>query len=352
MIKTNINLDLIEEYKPSNRIDGVDVKKLDWNECNLPYDEEYSKLLASSLTSINYSEYPNINNENLLNKISSYCGVGLDNVQTFNGSDSALHYILATFLNRDTKVLIYYPNYSQIETYVRLYSNNVNHSEINDLFGVHEYNFYDIIHNDVVYISNPNNPTGFCLKPEIIESLLKKYPNKLFIIDEAYYEFSNKSCSKLVNTHKNIIVTRTFSKAFSLASIRLGYICASKELMKSINKIRNTKEVNSFAQKLGEIAIDNFDYIQRRIDIVKINRDKLQKVLFENKIDFIKSEANFILIKVLDSKKIIEELSNLKILVRDRSMFKGLENTIRVTIGEWDDMEIIINTILKQNEYR
>ena len=134
MIKTNINLDLIEEYKPSNRIDGVDVKKLDWNECNLPYDEEYSKLLASSLTSINYSEYPNINNENLLNKISSYCGVGLDNVQTFNGSDSALHYILATFLNRDTKVLIYYPNYSQIETYVRLYSNNVNHSEINDLF--------------------------------------------------------------------------------------------------------------------------------------------------------------------------------------------------------------------------
>ena len=122
--------------------------------------------------------------------------------------------------------------------------------------------------------------------------------------------------------------------------------------LKSINKIRNTKEVNSFAQKLGEIAIDNFDYIQRRIDIVKINRDKLQKVLFENKIDFIKSESNFILIKVLDSKKIIEELSNLKILVRDRSMFKGLENTIRVTIGEWDDMEIIINTILKQNEYR
>ena len=67
MIKTNINLNLIEEYKPSNRIDGADVKKLDWNECNLPYDEEYYKLLTLSLSSINYSEYPNINNENLLN---------------------------------------------------------------------------------------------------------------------------------------------------------------------------------------------------------------------------------------------------------------------------------------------
>ena len=352
MIRTNINLDLIEEYKPSNRIDGVDVKKLDWNECNLPYDEEYSKLLASSLTSINYSEYPNINNENLLNKISFYCGVGLDNVQTFNGSDSSLHYILAAFLNKDTKMLIYYPNYTQIETYVRLYSNNINYSQIDDLFGKHEYNFYDIAHNDIIYISNPNNPTGFCLQPKIIENLIVRYPNKLFIIDEAYYEFSNKSCSKLVNEHKNIIVTRTFSKAFSLASIRLGYICSSKELMGPINKIRNSKEVNSFAQRLGEVAMDNFGYIQKRIDIINNNREKLQRELIKHKIDFIKSEANFILIKVLDSEKIIKELFNLKILVRDRSMFRGLENTIRVTIGEWCDMEIIINTILKQNEYR
>lgn len=352
MIRTNINLDLIEEYKPSNRIDGDDVKKLDWNECNLPYDEEYRKILTSSLNLINYSEYPNINNENLLNKLSSYCGVELSNVQTFNGSDSALHYILATFLNRDTKVLIYYPNYSQIETYVRLYSNHLNHSEINDLFGEHRYNFYDIIHNDVIYISNPNNPTGFCLNQGIIEGLLKKYPNKLFIVDEAYYEFSNKSCSTLVKVYENLIVIRTFSKAFSLASIRLGYICTSGKLMESINKIRNTKEVNSFAQKLGEVAIDNFNYIQKRIDIIKSNREKLEKMLIEHKIDFIKSEANFILIRVSDSKRIIKELSNLKILVRDRGMFKGLENTIRVTIGEWCDMKIIINTILKQNEYR
>jgi histidinol-phosphate aminotransferase len=352
MIKTNINLDFIEEYKPSDRIDDGGVKKLDWNECNLPYDEDYSNILLSSLLSINYTEYPNINNKNLLSKLSSYCGVEMDNVQIFNGSDSALHYILATFLNKDTNVLIYYPNYSQIETYVRLYSNNVNHSEINDLFGEHKYNFYDVIHNEVIYISNPNNPTGFCLEPEIIESLLKKYPNKLFIIDEAYYEFSNKSCSKLVSVYNNLIVTRTFSKAFSLASIRLGYICANSVLMYSINKIRNTKEVNSFAQKLGEVAIDNFSYIQKRIDIIKSNKEKLQKILSDNKIDFIKSEANFVLIRVLDSKKIIKELSNLKILVRDRSMFKGLENTIRVTIGEWCDMEIIINTILKQNEYK
>lgn len=352
MIRTNINLDLIEEYKPSNRIDGEDVKKLDWNECNLPYDEKYSKILSSSLSSINYTEYPNINNQNLINKLSAYCGVDNNNVQIFNGSDSSLHYIFATFLNKDASVLIYYPNYSQIETYIKLYTNNVYHSKINDLFGSHEYNFYDIIHHDIIYISNPNNPTGYCLNPEIIESFLKKYPNKLFIVDEAYYEFSNKSCSKFVNTYNNIIVTRTFSKAFSLASIRLGYICANENLMKSINKIRNTKEVNSFAQKLGEVALDNMNYIKDRIDVIKNNRSKMEEILTNNNIKFIKSDANFILIKVTNSKKIINELSNQKILVRDRGMFDGLENTIRVTIGEWSDMEIIIKTILEQNENR
>ena len=352
MIKTNNRLELIDEYKPSKRTVGGDVKKLDWNECNLPYDEKYTDILSSSLSNINYSEYPNINNENLINKLSLYCGVESKNVQTFNGSDSALHYIFATFLNTDTRVLIYYPNYSQIETYIKLYSDNVNHSAIYSPFGPHEYNFYDIIHNDVVYISNPNNPTGHCLDVRVIERLLTIHPEKLFIVDEAYYEFSKKSCSKLVKTYGNLIVTRTFSKAFSLASIRLGYICANEELINSINKIRNSKEVNSFAQKLGEVALDNINYVEDRVDIIIKNRNRFEKILENNNIDFIKSDANFILIRVDDSKRIIEELSDKNILVRDRSMFSGLHNTIRITIGEWEDMETIIKTILNKNEYK
>ena len=352
MIKKNNRLELIDEYKPSKRTVGCNVKKLDWNECNLPYDEVYIEILSSSLLNINYNEYPNINNESLINKLSLYCGVESKNVQTFNGSDSALHYIFATFLNENTNVLIYYPNYTQIETYIKLYSDNVNHSTINNPFDVHEYNFYDIIQNDVVYISNPNNPTGYCLEVSVIEHLLTIHPDKLFIIDEAYYEFSKKSCSKLVNTYHNIIVTRTFSKAFSLASIRLGYICANEELINSINKIRNSKEVNSFAQKLGEVSLDNIKYIENRVNIIINNRNRFEKVLENNNIEFIKSDANFILIRVPDSKRIIEDLSNKNILVRDRSMFSGLHNTIRITIGEWEDMETIIKTILNKNNFK
>ena len=150
MIKKNNRLELIDEYKPSKRTIGGNVKKLDWNECNLKYDEEFSKILFSSLSTINYSEYPNINNESLINKLSLYCGVESKNVQTFNGSDSALHYIFATFLNKDTKVLVFYPNYSQIESYISLYSNHLNFSNINNVFGEYSYNFDDINDNDVI----------------------------------------------------------------------------------------------------------------------------------------------------------------------------------------------------------
>jgi histidinol-phosphate aminotransferase len=151
--------------------------------------------------------------------------------------------------------------------------------------------------------------------------------------------------------YHNIIITRTFSKAFSLASIRLGYICADKILINEINKIRNTKEVNSFAQILGLTALNNINYINDRVNLTIENREKFKTILKENKINFIDSDANFILIKVKNSQLIINELYKENILVRDRGMFFGLENTIRITIGDWDDMEKIIKILLNKNEH-
>jgi|688.fasta_scaffold53999_4 histidinol-phosphate aminotransferase len=351
VIKTNDRLKLINEYKPSKRTFGAEVKKLDWNECNLSFDEKFYKILLSSLSNINFTEYPNIHNDELLNSLSIYCNINKENIQIFNGSDSALHYIFATFLNKNTNVLIYYPNYSQIETYIKLYSDNLNFSKIIDPFDSHIYNFLDVENNDVIYLSNPNNPTGICIDPKIIEQLIIKYPNKLFIIDEAYYEFSKKSCTPLVKEYPNIIITRTFSKAFSLASIRLGYICANESLINEINKIRNTKEVNSFAQILGLTALNNINYINDRVDLTIENREKLKIILNENKIKYIDSDANFILIKIENSQTIINELLKQNILVRDRGMFLGLEDTIRITIGDWDDIEKIIKILLNKNGY-
>ena len=350
-MEINRNLKNIKSYLPSDRTQNNETIKLDWNECNIPFNDDYLGKLKQSIYEVNLSEYPNINNKDLIISLSDYCEVSEENIQIFNGSDSALHYIFASFLNPETKVLIFYPSYSQVESYIQLYSNNLNYSYIKDLFGIHEYDFNDIDNNDLIYITNPNNPTGKIIDPSVIESLLIKYPNKLFVIDEAYYEFSNKTCVGLVKNYTNIIVTRTFSKAFSLASIRLGYICSNINNINEINKIRNTKEVNSFAQSLGLTALNNITHIKDRVKIINENKTIFTNELKKLNIEFIDSMSNFILIKVKNSTDLINKLREKNILIRDRSSFKSLENCVRITIGEISHMELIIKTIKSLHEY-
>jgi len=131
----------IDEYKPSERTYDNHISKLDWNECNLELSDEFHKILLSSISDIVLSEYPNIHNVKLLELLADYSNVYSDNVQIFNGSDSALHYIFAALLNAETRVLIYYPNYNQIQTYLKLYTDNINYSKIIDPFNYHVYDF-------------------------------------------------------------------------------------------------------------------------------------------------------------------------------------------------------------------
>jgi histidinol-phosphate aminotransferase len=350
MISVNQRLKKINEYTPSFRGINENIKKLDWNESIINLSEEFNRILITSISDIKLNEYPEIHNKTLLKKISDYCNISEKNVQVFNGSDSALHYIFATFLNETTNVLIFNPNYSQIETYVNLYSENITYSNILDIFKSHTYNFDDVINHDVIYLSNPNNPTGYSIKSQILLDLISKYPNKLFIIDEAYYEFDGDSICEFVNNYPNLIVTRTFSKAMSLASIRLGYICAHESIILQINKIRNTKEVNSFAQKFGEVVLDNIDLVLSRTNIIKKNRNEFLEKLDSIGISHVKSRANFVLIKTSNSTSFIKKCLDNNILVRDRSMFNGLENCVRITIGDSETMNKIIEILKSSND--
>lgn len=353
MIATNKNLQEIQYYIPSERGDDKTIK-LDWNECTLKFDSCYLDKLRRGIDTISFNEYPNINNHKLVHKLSTYCGVSSENIQIFNGSDSALHYIFACFCNPETRVVVYFPNYTQIETYIRLYSNNLTYSNVSDIFGGHVYDFSEVEDYDVVYLSNPNNPTGAIIDTSTIEQLLLKYPNKLFIIDEAYYEFSKISSSSLVLNYDNLVICRTFSKAFSLAAIRLGYICAHVSIVNQINKIRNTKEVNSFAQSLAMIALENIDFVEERVNTVIRNREFFTAELKNMGIEYVDSSANFVLLRMKNSKLLIDNLKSRGILVRDRSTLEGLEDCVRITIGEIQDMETVLEEIKKiniQNEH-
>ena len=220
-IKFRQSINNLQTYNVGGRSDlSSDWECFDWNESEFPPTNKVFEVMKSFYR---YERYPDITAKLLKSKLSDYVSLPVDFIEVYNGSDDALKDIITVFVDRETHVLSYQPSYTQVNTFITTNTENYMKVNIKNPLGEHEYDFDYCKVANVVYLVNPNNPTGKLLAVEEIEKLLKTYPDTLFIVDEAYYEFAKQSCSYLVVSHKNLIVTRTFSKAFGLASVRLGY---------------------------------------------------------------------------------------------------------------------------------
>ena len=329
-IKVRKSISNLQTYNVGGRSDlSSDWECFDWNESEFPPTNKVFEVMKSFYR---YERYPDITAKQLKNKLSEYVSLPVDFIEVYNGSDDALKDIITVFVDRDTKVLSYQPSYTQVNTFITTNTEHYEKINIQDPLGEHYYDFDYCKSADVVYLVNPNNPTGKLLPVKQIEKLVKQYPNTLFIVDEAYYEFAKQSCTHLVVSHKNLIVTRTFSKAFGLASVRLGYCMAHPDTLSDVRKIRNGKAVNALGQLCGIAALNDLDYLQSRID----EMNDAKKFFIDNLPNYyqaVNSDANFVLVKTPDSKKVLEKMRENKILIRDRSAFENLENCVRITIG-------------------
>ena len=329
-IKVRKSISNLQTYNVGGLSDlSSDWECFDRNESEFPPTNKVFEVMKSFYR---YERYPDITAKQLKTKLSEYVSLPVDFIEVYNGYDDALKDIITVFVDRDTKVLSYQPSYTQVNTFITTNTEHYEKINIQDPLGEHYYDFDHCKSADVVYLVNPNNPTGKLLPVKEIEKLVKQYPNTLFIVDEAYYEFAKQSCTHLVVSHKNLIVTRTFSKAFGLASVRLGYCMAHPDTLSDVRKIRNGKAVNALGQLCGIAALNDLDYLQSRID----EMNDAKKFFIDNLPNYyqtVNSDANFVLGKTPDSKKVLEKMRENKILIRDRSAFENQENCVRITIG-------------------
>ena len=341
-IKFRQSINNLQTYNVGGRSDlSSDWECFDWNESEFPPTNKVFEVMKSFYR---YERYPDITAKLLKSKLSDYVSLPVDFIEVYNGSDDALKDIITVFVDRETHVLSYQPSYTQVNTFITTNTENYMKVNIKNPLGEHEYDFDYCKVANVVYLVNPNNPTGKLLAVDEIEKLLKTYPDTLFIVDEAYYEFAKQSCSHLVVSHKNLIVTRTFSKAFGLASVRLGYCMAHPDTLSHLRKIRNGKAVNSLAQLCGIAALDDLDYLDSRID----EMNDAKKFFVDNlphEYYAVDSQTNFVLLKTPDSKKLLNKMKDNKILIRDRSSFDNLENCVRITIGSKKQIIRVLDVI-------
>tara|TARA_Y100000590_G_scaffold141270_3_gene162057 strand:+ start:157 stop:1257 length:1101 start_codon:yes stop_codon:yes gene_type:complete len=330
------------------------VLKLDWNESTIAPSPKVIDSLKETIRADLINWYPNIQNSILINKIANYCNVSEDNIQYFNGSDSIHESIFKTFSNDSDIFTIIGPTYDHPRSIAECFGLSLDFFYLDKNFEFDLKSFKEYIKNinpTLVYICSPNNPVGNSYSNNILSEIFSEFPSILFIIDEAYQEFrSDKSCAELVKEFDNIIVTRTFSKAFGLASLRIGYCISSKSNIELMNKYRNPKSINLFAQVAAIAALDDINYTKKYINQVNESKKYFIDSINQNLSQFIKpmhSDGNFILFKINDSiqpNDLMNFFEQRKIYIRNYSHIEKLENHLRVTIGTKDQTEKIIAT--------
>ena len=329
--------------------------KLDWNEATLPPSPAVIKAISALLERPDFFNlYPSTYNARLIEALSSYAGVPESNIQYFAGSDSLHEYIAETYIAPGDPVLILWPSYDNFRLTAEANGAIVYYSEMDEDFTFHpDALIHDIeMHNpSLVYICNPNNPTGSYAEPETLAEIIAAYPESMFVIDEAYGEFAGGSVNPLVLEHGNILVTHTMSKAFALASFRFGYLVSCAENISAISAARNSKGVTTFAQVAAIAALSDVEYMRSYVREVCEAKEVFTENVnseFSGRLHAYTSRGNFVLVRCFPDRlkdAIMAGLEERNIFARNVSQSKSLHGCFRVTIGTCGQMKRVIKAL-------
>ena len=300
----------------------------------------------------NFKRYPDSDGVNLRKALAKKFKLDLNKIILGSGSDQILELICKAFLRKGDDVIV--PKYSFLiyRLYSRINGANVLYSnEKNFTVSVEDILKKVTKKTKIVFIANPNNPTGTYISKKKLLLLRKKLrSNILLVIDDAYFEYVKQkdysSGLRLFSKFKNVLITRTFSKIYGLAGLRVGWGYGSKEIINSLNLIRPPFNINSPALSAAEAAIKDNAWLNKEIKHVNKWNDKLYKEFKKLNIGTNKSFTNFLLINFdkikKNSNKVFKLLAKKGILVRKMNSY-GIKNSLRVTIGKnYENKKLIL----------
>jgi histidinol-phosphate aminotransferase len=299
-----------------------------------------------------YNRYPDPLQWKVKEKLSPIKGVSPAQIFLGNGSDEPIDLIIRAFCepNQDS-ILITDPTYGMYAVCAEVNAVNIQHVPLTADFDIDLDAFPKTFDNTtkVAFLCSPNNPTGNLLSRDKIHEVLTRFYG-IVVIDEAYIDFAKtNSFVQELERYPNLVVLQTFSKAWGLAGLRLGMAFASPEIIAILNKIKYPYNINIQTQQLALEALDNGYKKDIWVDEILVSRDKLVNGLRKLKIveKIYPSDANFVLVKVKDAPGTYRYLTELGIIVRDRSKVTLCYNCIRITVGTPEENETLIAALQK-----
>ncbi len=303
------------------------------------------------LNNIEYNIYPDNYVTNLRKDLSKELNIPEEYFLFGNGSVEIIQMLSRILLEKGDNIVTELPSFSSYFSEAKLQD-----AQIKTINFESDYNFnldkmLELIDKNtkIIYITNPNNPLGNIVKNSDLTTFIKKVPNDiLIVIDEAYFEFVRDeeyiSAVNFVNEYNNVCVLRTFSKAYGLAALRIGYIVAHSSVITQLEKVRVPFNVSAISQKSAQIALKEKEYMISSVEKIHNTIDYLYKKLDKMNLEYIKTQANFIMINLkTESKPIVYEMLKRGVIVRDG--FPLMNTWIRVSIGTMEEMEIFLKVL-------
>jgi len=295
----------------------------------------------------NLNRYPDPYQKELKFSLSKTLNVPTDSLFIGNGSDEAIDLLCRIFCEPgQDSILTFPPTYGMYKVSADINSINLIESPLNDSFEISVEDSMKRVNANtkIAFVCSPNNPSGNAIPLDQIEALLNAFKGYV-LVDEAYVDFCpEKSALKLFSKYDNLIILRTFSKAWGLAGIRLGVAIARKEVIALLNKVKSPYNISQLTQDAALNAIKLTKKMSQMVQDIKEQRELLSQMLKNLSIveTIYPSDANFLLVKFKNSALAFNNLCKADVIVRDRSSVKGCEGTLRITIGtEVENNELI-----------
>jgi histidinol-phosphate aminotransferase len=320
----------------------VDVRvRLNTNEAPTAPPTAWRDAFAAELSRVEWNRYPDRSASALRSAIADSHDVSADQVFAANGSNEVLQTLLLAYAGPGRRVATFEPTYQLHAHIARLTGATVIESERGADFRLDLGSALDLIAEsrpDVTFLCSPNNPTGLVEPVENVRALLESQPG-LLVVDEAYAQFAGWSALTLVDDATPLVVTRTFSKTWSMAATRLGYLVGPSWLVAELDKVTLPYHLDAAKQIAGRLALQFTDEMDARVDEIISQRDRMSKSLAELAIDVFPSGANFILFRPRrkPGRQVWAELLERSILIRDCSGWPRLADCLRVTVGTSDE---------------
>lgn len=318
---------------------------LNANELSQNLNEKVMQEIQREIPNVLFNRYPDDGYTSLKQAYAKVVNVKPDMVLCGNGSDQMLGLLIGCTISKDDVLVTLDPDFGMYDYYVSMHDGKMKKFAIQagkdlDIDALIDFSKGA----SMILFSNPNNPTGNVVSKEKIERLLEAMPEIPVVIDEAYMEFSNESVIDLLDVYPNLFVTRTLSKAFGAAGIRLGFLLSNAQNIEKLSALNVPYSVSRLSQMVGEIVLSHAGEFQ---DLVKETIERRERLIaLDQKLDSIEifpSQANFVLVQSEKIDQIIESMNDEKITIRvyDNKPY------CRITIGNEEENEKVMKVLRK-----